>query len=483
MLAPSSVAAAAERFGRDGLLEESVTRLEVRGRATMDSVAEWLAIRAEAATLNLNVAAYDAFDEPVEDFTTNVRRIIVTKNATASTVYFFTVEGFRAFLFDGDRLADARRILIARETESFATLGFKVEPWLGMVADDEEQQPSLPPSPRRFVRDLGAGVVPASIADAVLTSDEPAGSAAFAAWRSVALSRLRVALASEAWRRDGSTFLGLAGSRFVEVPVSLNEDQNAFSVANTAARWVYEGSDVEARLVLFTAELARDWPDHASWSTGFLKVATFALAAAQRAYRQQLVERSTETLKSLTELRKNLGDEIAATIQATRDLVSSSWRDFAIAIAALIARLTIFSDGSLKSVVAGRMLVVAVSGFLLLTYSVTLISNWRFNDNISRLRETWRLQLYGYLSDAEYRTNAISPLDRVTRIYYFTAIPLGIAYIALVALLILFGYIGYNGTSAGKRRERRKPSKRQSVLGPHDSATATEAVNIVHRAR
>lgn len=464
MLSPSSIAAEAATYaGSGGTLDESVDRFELTRAPGVAAIAEtWRAILADGPALGLTVTFFDTFGEPLAEISPSVARIVIEKPKSASIWYFFTIDGFRKALFDQARLATVRRIHVAQETTPFSTLAFRVEPWLVRVPDDALPQAPLPPSPRRFVRDLGAGVVPVTIADALLTSPAPAESGAFTAWRAIAVARLRCALASEAWQRDGVTFLGFAGPRYVEVRVGDDDPSPAFALANEAATWVYEGPDVGARLVLFVAELARDWPSDSDWTAPFVRLAPTALATAQRAHRAQLVEQSGEILKSLGDLRKGLADEISKTVQATRDLIGASWRDFTIAIAALIARLTIFNGAAPADVRNGRVLLLAVGFALVLSYAISAYTTWRFNANATQTRATWRKQLYAYLSDNEYDAVASRPLASANAVYYLSATVLGFAYVAMVALLLAIGFEPATQTSgaSGSPVPRVSPSHR-----------------------
>jgi len=449
---------------------EDADRLTIIGTFDEAAVRAWTEVIENGLPLGLTFDLINAVGDATDSLSEGRRTVIVHKPGTESTRYFFTLDGFRAFLMGDARNATARRVLLAKETESFTTYAFDVEPWTSVVANDDLPRPALPVSPQDVVRDKGAGEVPASIAASLLQSPPPTSSAAFAVWRECALRRLRTALVSEVWKqKNGELRLGIDGPRYVEIQVDPEENAATFAVANQIATWIYASADGESKLVLFTAELARDWPGNERWSAGFQRVAPMAFAAAQRAHRNALVERSTETLKSMGDLRKSLGDEIGRTIAATSDLVAASWRDFAIAIAALVARLTVFSTPSAQGI--GQRFLFAICAFLGLSYAVKTISNWRFNATLDDLRHTWRAQLYAYLTDAEYEATAIEPLRRANDVYVVTAWLLAIAYVAVIGFV--FALASSIGVVQGGPASGSAPQARLSPLASPNRTITT----------
>ena len=472
MLSPTEIAALARKLSvtKDGHLDESDNRLEVAGHISSTDLEVWRDVTKTGASLGLSFAYADNVGESVDDIGEGFYRLFISKTCTEATSYFFSVVGFKKFLYDYARLRTVTQILVAEASAVFETASFIINPWTALVADDEMLEPRI--DVRRYVRDFGSGAVPASIQDAILVSEAPQASSFYKTWREVAEKKLQVALSSQAWKDGNRLMLGLEGQRSVQFRMIDTLSDKAFSVATGAARWVYDDvRDTEARLILFTAELARDWAPDGTWNETVESNGGASLAAAQRAYRQQLVATSSETLKALGDFRKTLADEIASTMQATRDLVAGTWRDFAIALAALVAHENaITAKGSSSQLAEGvtHYVLVSVAIFLALSCGITLISNWRFNANLDALRKRWRTKLYSFLTEAEYEEFAAKPLKKTSRIYSRTAWLISVGYAALILLLL------------SSARSSNTSARRTKAVNPF-AASTSHAVRPCHR--
>src|SRR5690606_27287850 len=137
--------------------------------------------------------------------------------------------------------------------------------------------------------------------------------------------------------------------------------------------------DVEVKHTLLAYELGREWPEDISWTKGFVDRGSRALDAAKTAFHAHIRETSKDTLKSLGELRKTLTEEVSKTSQQTRELLSTLWRDFVIAITAILGRAAFVLSGtaSADSDIM-RVMLGGIAVFLAFSLIFTLRANSRF---------------------------------------------------------------------------------------------------------
>ncbi|CAO4176265.1 hypothetical protein [Methylorubrum aminovorans] len=115
-------------------------------------------------------------------------------------------------------------------------------------------------------------------------------------------------LPTELYRDGSASRVALAGrpSRRIDLGEAPAGDP-AFAVLQRAARWTYlEGTDIEVRHTLLTAELAREWKPERPFGDGLAERLEPALDLASLVYKAHLRSGSKDTLKALADLRKTL---------------------------------------------------------------------------------------------------------------------------------------------------------------------------------
>lgn len=141
-----------------------------------------------------------------------------------------------------------------------------------------------------------------------------------------------------------------------------------------------------------------------------------ALESAGLAYRAHVQQGSRETIKSLSDLRKTLVEEIGKVTQQTRDLSSGLWRDVAVAIVALAFRLSMDATKTTATPVYSVVLLL-VATYIVVSQIVTVKSSRAFLKVAADARAQWRHKGYAYLSDAEFDALAGNPLTEARVIY------------------------------------------------------------------
>lgn len=445
MTIPNRVRACAERLAHSGgSLHERLADVTVRGLCDARLFGE---IR-EASRLWQDggfgtVVALDALgddvDLPTTDSFEGEIRLVIHKRRDDVMPLVLTRQGLQALLADPPRIAAARRVRLAADFAPFAAVSCRFEPWADQPASEPEPHRLAHIVPRRIVRDQLA-LAPLSIGPFLIEQPPVETSAIYSAWQSAACRQLLMSLCNEIWQEDGEIRVALHGPRTRKLPVEpqgLQPDRD-FAALTEATRWVYDsGRDVEARHTLFTYELAREWPQSVPFAEAFSSRAPDALDAAKNAFRMHVQGAAKETLSALQDLRRNLADDVGRLVQHTRDLATSLWRDFLIALAALLGRIMMLAAApDIRELWAAKAVLIGTALYLAFSLFTTLAANARFMQLAEQNRMVWRSKIYGFLEDSDYQALASTPLGAATRTYRRIRLAVAAAYLLLVTALL-----------------------------------------------
>jgi hypothetical protein len=156
------------------------------------------------------------------------------------------------------------------------------------------------------------------------------------------------------------------------------------------------------------------------------------------AYRAHIREGSKETLKALSDLRKTLSDEVSKVSAQTRELIGTLWKDFAIAVTALLSRIALlFADKKVAAYSAPmRTVLVGAAVFIVVNLTMTLRTNARFMRIAEVTRPVWKQKLFGFLPDEDLRALAEEPIEESIATYNQAKTVVIVVY-ALVVILLL----------------------------------------------
>lgn len=444
MITPSQIRDAVRATSRHGGLQERADRLDVNGRSSTELLEQWKVIAREGKNFGEVIALNDVDDEldlenPDLEAPEGGLRIIFVKKNVDQIVSLFTIEGLEALLAKPNSLAKIRKILIAEPCADFMTETCAFEFW------DSEQR-AIPPdaeqlivSPRKIVKDLGGGCVPVSLGPFLLKDDPPSSSTVFDLWKTYSARYLYLSLVNEAWEEDGRIYVTLVGPRKRKVEFEIDRVNRArdFQAVHDCAKWIYaSGRDVEVKHTLFTYELAREWPADSSLTSEFSLRGPFALEAAKTSFFSHIRETSKDTLKSLSDLRKSLGEDVAKVVQQTREVLSTLWKDFAIAVTALFGKAALGSGKAAADPVALKFALIGTAVFLLYSFGHAINANRRFAQIAKENRIEWRRKLYGFLPEDDLRVLSDKPLEQAAEVYDRTVRWVGASYLAICGALL-----------------------------------------------
>lgn len=376
----------------------------------------------------------DLANEDVSSLEGEAVAVRLTKDVEAGAAYFVTRRGFETALRDAEFMRGARKIWIAEDFSPFSTRSCVYLPW-GSAVEHKHLDETFD-SPRRLVRDQSYRLAPADIRPWYLMTPCDETSGVLAAWKEAAVMNLIFCLPTEIRASDAISQVVLKGARSAFADVDLSKSQSQlFDVVTDAVRWIYDQQrDTETKFHLLNNHLALYWPEKAKWPIGLADVLDHALASAREAFAFHLQDDSKEAIKSLGDLRKALLEEVARSQSATRDILSSLWRDAAIAGAAFALRSATTNSSAVKIASLGAATLLFAS---LLT---TVLSNWRFDVLAKQVRAQWRQRLYAFMPDKEWVDLVTRPVSRARWVYRVSIVPVFAVYVVLIGALLWVVY-------------------------------------------
>jgi hypothetical protein len=434
---------------------ETLAEFYVTGVLEEASAATWSDLLTENAERNFTEARVsDALGEDLSPSDVRAKRgtvhIRLFKPNTDTTYYFFDGAHLRAFFNNFDAVNGACHVFVGRGIEPFSTEGCKYEKWFAVVPDELPIEAPDATDVRMLVADLtGERRVPRTIGNLLRVGSVPLPSDAYNAWSNYAARTLPLVLANEVRSRDGHIVACYTTPRRVTALVDERGlGGGVFELALSAARWVYTGgAGLENRLVFLTTELSRSWRDDETWEDGLRRVGQQALDAARSAERLFASGKTSDVLKALGDLRKALNDEVSRVGQQTRDLVAALWRDFAIAAAAVAARIAVAASGKPDATVQPYLVLVLL--FLIFRLYVVLDTDRRFFKNARDSRDVWTRQTYGFLAKSELDELVERPIAGAERVFWRTAWAVAGTYIVLSTVLVVQAWPWITGTVQG----------------------------------
>jgi hypothetical protein len=363
--------------------------------------------------------------------------VLFEKPSAGTWAIFYTERGFVSSL--DDDVLSRRVIWVCSIAEQFATFSTLVCGWDG--PREFERPTDEFESPRKLVRDRTYDNAPAEIALWLAFRSPIRQSASFQGWRRKAIQRLAFCIPFEIEGSGADTRVILKGPRTIRVPVSLvfpTQEDEVFATLSDAALWIYNGQrDAETRFVFFNNHLSLDWKEGGTWPLGAVTTIPGSLTSARDAFAFYLQDQSRDALRSLTDLRRGLQDEVNKVQQASRDLVNALWRDFAIAAAVLAIRYV----PGMSSIPPEwlKVITLAAAALLLISLLISLWSNARYNLIAKRSREDWRSRLYAFIDAAEWDRLVLEPLRTGLRTYRLVGTVTALCYLAIIGYLFYLG--------------------------------------------
>ncbi|MBM3927180.1 MAG: hypothetical protein FJ335_01780 [Sphingomonadales bacterium] len=405
---------------------ESIGSLTVAGTPDEAALSAWRVVALDCADQGCRLTcrddlgdAHDLTTADLSELAGEPLRITLEIGQPANAIRVATSQGLRRALAVVDASPNVSEIRLLGLNEPIVTLGVNTVPWRSGDVDAAPRPASAYPSPRRFARTIaGDSRAPAEIGSWLLDGDPDRRDEPFLLWRGAAADAVRRSLASEIYDVDGTTRVVLAGSPTRRLNLGDGDETvESFTALQEAARWLFvEGRDVELRHTLLAGELAREWRDEQPLAAGLPGRLPVALESAGLAYRAHVQHGSRETIKSLSDLRKTLAEEIGKVTQQTRDLSSGLWRDVAVAIVTIAFRLSMDATKSTATPVYSIVLLL-VAAYIVVSQVVTVKSSRAFLKVAADARAQWRDKGYAYLSDSEFDALAGTPLKEARKVY------------------------------------------------------------------
>ena len=431
-----------------GYVDETSLALRVGGRLNDDTLARWQKITALLPESQIgDLVVRNNLDEEIDLRAKSLAEVPghssvnLLKKVDKDRCVFFFVDRLITLLSGNSDLSALREIRVVDQFPPIRTRSCTLQPW-----DDNAAVPIadlILIDPRKYVRDLtGGNTVPSNVSIFLSTGGIETPSATLQAWKLAAQERLALTLVNEVWSEDGLKRVALVGhgTKKIILGTPPSTVSPLFEALHDSASWIYENlREIEIRHTLFTNELAREWQGGLAFYDTSPTKFTQALEAAKTAYRAHIRESSKETLRSLSDLRKALSEEISKVSSQTRDLISSLWKDFAIAATALLGRIALIMAGKTTEAesVWIKILLLGTAIFVSLNLVITLMANSKFMRIADESRRNWKAKLYGFLSEEDLRALSDQPLSESVNTYRTARNVIVMIYFLVVMMLII----------------------------------------------
>ncbi len=365
-------------------------------------------------------------------------RLTIQKHSTPSWCYFLTLSGWERALQNEAFIASSKAVWVAADFEEFSSYRLRVSPW----GNEKTHVPGGTDQferPRRLVRDQTYANAPADIRPWLLTGPAKP-SVVFDVWKAAATPKLTFALPFEIREIEKALHVVLKGPRSNPIPVTDGAitDTQSFGVLLEAAEWLYTPPrEAEIKFTFLNYHLSLDWPQGESWPAALPRVLAGSLASAKDAFTYHLHAQASESLKSMADLRRSLQDDVTKVQQATRDLLTALWRDFAVAGIVLALR-----SPSAKDAISSEVLrYVTLGAALLLTLSllITIGSTLRFNSLAAQARSEWKKRSYAFIPEADWESLVEKPLRSGRRVFWTVVCVVSLFYTLIVLYLVSIG--------------------------------------------
>ena len=370
-----------------------------------------------------------------EDIHEDLITLRLTKNEIPNEwCYFLTEKAFVASIANETFNTVPRAIWVASQFQAFATGAWTISPWNG----SRNHIPPVEPFelPRKLVRDQTHNMTAARVDPWLVRGEMPEASSVFDSWRSVAAGQLAYMLPSEV-RADGTkNWVIFKGPKATSADTTDTGWQSvlAFEALSDAVAWVYgTANEAETKFQFLNSHLALNWPAGQCWPAGVADVLPQSLQSARDSFNFHLQDVTKEALKTLGDLRKGLQEEVAKTQSATRDLVSSLWRD--LGIAGIVLALKLPNSAQMSQNVLD-WIIIATAIVLPLSLCVTGGTNWRFNRLSDAARIEWKPKLYGFVASSEWERIVEKPIRQGRRVYYWTLLFVALLYVIASGFLL-----------------------------------------------
>jgi hypothetical protein len=375
----------------------------------------------------------------------DILTLVIQKCSVRKLYRFFELEGLKKALNEPEFTSTAKKVWILEDFTSFSSITTKFCQWGSNYKVSESDWKGLI-DPREIVRDLTVGsatCVPYDIRPWLLRPGQKIeDSKVFNTWKIAAAKKIALALPSEVncfEKCTQITFKGEQGQTKKIEMINIKDEEylNLFKTLHECAEWIFRNTyEAETKHDLLVYQLVFGWDSEKKWPDKSLIERSFT--SAYEAFRLHLQKASKELLKYFSEIKKSLHEEVNKVCDNTRNIITNLWRDFAIAAAVLILK---FVTGKSEISPYGiRIIYTATSSFLLISLTITIAINARFNKIIKNNRTIWYKKLYPFLDKESLNELVIKPISKSLVTYRWVVGIIFVIYLAISIYLLNLAY-------------------------------------------
>ncbi|MEW9048158.1 MAG: hypothetical protein AB2387_13905 [Stutzerimonas stutzeri] len=369
----------------------------------------------------------DAFDEKLslparlDPLNFNIEIVSFVKHKSPDTKYFFSTQGLLKNL-GASGILEAKNIYIFGDFDEFETLTCKFKKWDPYKpTKTQEENNTFNLDARKIVSDFtGMQISPNHLF--WVTNEIPSIPRGFVSdWLEFATGRASILLLSEISTSNGRITYTLKGNKNLEFhpnEKSFDLPHSSHIKIHSALYWIFETArEAETRHTLLCQRLANNDPRKSeTWGEFIARTISPAVLAAKEDYKNHLLIKTGDLLKSITDIRKTVADETNKLIEKTNNLTSNLLRDASIAFVVAALRQTLIAKDLLNKESASFLL-LATAAWLVISICLTGYQNKLFINSQIRFRRNWSKGLNSLIPDSELAKISKRPLKDAIKNY------------------------------------------------------------------
>lgn len=425
-------------------IENDQGRLFLKTKMSQEALNKWQMVYEENKdwlSFSFTDSDYDEI-QPKEGISDHIHIVKISFPTFKKSAYILTTEGWRVFLNDDMLIQRTERAYLLFCGVSFDTVSMEVIPWVDepkeQLLSDIKKTSKVHSHVKKFTFDK---VLPSSVEPWVLSGQVVENEVSFNIWMEISIAYLSLVIVNEIYvDANGALSICLSGKPPKTLKFIKSElNKEVFLILQETVSWIYlQGEEVEIKHTFLSNELAREWPPGITYSNGILVRLPLALQSARLLYKAHIRSSSKETIKTLSELRKSLTDDVQKIVNQTKEISTSLWKDVALSLGTVILKHS--TDAvkfrSLHNIYSYIFYILAA--YLLISFCIPLVTNHRFNKISEVNRKVWRLKLYAFLDDADYNSLAEKPVKKAIETYnLISTIGFVIIFITSLGLIIM----------------------------------------------
>ena len=321
---------------------------------------------------------------------------------------FITITGLKNSL-NNELITSSKTIYFLGEFSAFSSRSCDILP-LGTAIDYLQKKPASVET-RNLVKDATGGKHLEHLDFWIPFNQPERSSDIYDCWIQHALYKTSILFCSEIWPDESGLKLVFIASQNLEIILRSDTpktyDQNLIP---EVANWILEVErEAGIRHTFLSARIANEHSKrNDSWPSLLSRVLKKAFNNARNDYKAHLHSKSADTLKAIGEIRKSIAEDSSKIVDRTHSLVSTLFRDIAIAVGTVSIKIMI-SNGSGNSRTETAMLLIFSAAWLAASLYFTIKTNYSYIISVAKSRFVWSRKVNTLIPISEFKELSSRP--------------------------------------------------------------------------